>query len=744
MDELRFENNPVLFGADPTTGIVAAELAGRFVRLFIRTDHGVVFHDDPFRPFILLENPELLANGPVPVTCRPLAGDAGFRCLATFASWHDCLAARDYLVKRCHKTPTDPAAPYLFHSDPVHQHLLLTGKTMFKGLEFGSLKRLALDIETACAEGFEFSNPQREEDRILTIAVMDEAGLAEVIGGPDQAEAAMLERLTAIIRQHDPDVIEGHNIFRFDLEYLRIRAARHGIRLAWGRDGSEPRVHRGRFSVAERTIDYPRWDIFGRSIIDTYFLLQLYDVSSRELESYGLKAAARHFGMAAPDRVYVDGRDINRLASEDMARLRQYNLDDTRETLALSRMLSYSHFLQARIFPYTYQTAVIRGNATKINALFLREYLRQGVAIPHGGGRGGELAGGYTDILATGVVGPVVNCDVASLYPSLLLAYQLQPARDSLQLFLPLLAQLREFRLQAKQRARTEGDPGQREYYEALQQAFKVLINSFYGYLGAPMHNFSDLALAGEVTRLGRETIRRMLDWLAGQGARPIEVDTDGIYFVPPPTMQAPEQEAALVSELSHSLPAGITVELGGRYRAMFSYKIKNYALLGHDGTVTIKGSSLKSRGIEKYLRLFMADLIRLLLTGSGAQVESLYLSYHERLGRHEFPIEQLAKTETLSEAPASYREKVRLGKRNPAAAYEIAAASPHPYRAGDQISYYVTGQGKGVTAYQECRPVSAYNPEQPDENIRYYQEKLTHLYKKFAAFLPPERSLFD
>lgn len=64
MDELRFEENLILFGADPTEGIVAAELAGRFIRLFIRDSSGVRFKDDPFHPFILLADPELLAGFP--------------------------------------------------------------------------------------------------------------------------------------------------------------------------------------------------------------------------------------------------------------------------------------------------------------------------------------------------------------------------------------------------------------------------------------------------------------------------------------------------------------------------------------------------------------------------------------------------------------------------------------------------------------------------------------------------------
>jgi DNA polymerase elongation subunit (family B) len=743
MDELRFEENQILFGADPTKGIVAAELAGRFIRLFIRDDDGVRFKDDPFHPFILLTDPALLSGYTGEINFKELHGDGEYRFLAFSRDWRDCIAARDHLAKKSGKTPSDPAAPYLYLSDPVHQHFLITGKTLFKGIDFSSLRRLALDIETFCAEGFEFSNPDRPEDRIISIALMDESGYEEVLFGHDMEEAEMLARLSTIIRERDPDVIEGHNIFRFDLEYIRSRAARHGVRLFWGRDGSEPRVYSSRFSIAERLIDYPRWDIYGRHIIDTYFLLQIYDISAREMESYGLKAAAIHFGLAAPGRVYLDGDKMNRTYREDPDLLKKYNLDDVRETLALSRLLSYPFILQSRMFPYSYQNCLIRGNATKINALFLREYLRRDTAIPKPSA-GGSFEGGYNNVFVTGVAGPMVHCDVASLYPSLLLTYGLTPARDSLRLFLPLLKELREFRLAAKKCARTATDPAGRDYYQALQQTFKVLINSFYGYLGATIHNFSDTALAAEVTRLGRETIRSMLNWLEAKNARPVEVDTDGIYFIPPKDVISAEQEAVLVQELSRTLPAGIDVELDGRYRAIFSYKMKNYALLDYNGRISVKGSGLKSRGIEKYLREFMLEMIKLLLQGEGEMVEKLYCAYLDKLKAHQFPINWLAKTETLSESPAGYRMKVRLGKRNPAAAFEIALQSGHEYRAGDQISYYVAGRGKGVTAYENCRPIAQYDPISPDENTAYYIDKLTQLKKKFAQFLPQERSLFD
>ncbi len=743
MEELRFEENRTLFGSDRTVGIVAAELAGRFIRLFIRDDRGVRFRDEPFNPFILLEDPLLLAGFPGQFSVRELHGGGEYRLLAIFRDWRDCLAARDHLSRKSGRTPSDPAAPYLYISDPVHQHLLISGKTLFKGLDFSSLKRIALDIETYCTKGFEFSNPHRPEDRIISIALMDEKGWQEVLFGGDMDEAEMLERLSALIREQDPDVIEGHNVFRFDLEYIRVRAAQHGVRLSWGRDGSEPRVHSSRYTIAERIIDYPRWDIFGRHVIDTFFLLQIYDISAREMESYGLKAAAIHFGLASPDRVYLDGAQIDRVFSEDPGLLKQYNLDDVRETLALSRLLSHPFFLQTRMFPYSYQNCVIRGNATKINSLFLREYLHQDAAVPKSK-TGESFEGGYNNVFVTGVAGPIVHCDVASLYPSLLLTYGLSPGRDSLGLFLPLLGELRQFRLRAKKLARTDPDHARRDYFQALQQTFKVLINSFYGYLGTTIHNFSDPALAAEVTRLGRETIMRMLAWLEEKGARPVEVDTDGIYFIPPPAVSSPEAEEALVGELSRTLPAGLDVELDGRYRAIYSYKMKNYALLGYDERITIKGSGLKSRGIEKYLREFMRELIRLLLLDKGEMVEDLYSSYLEKLRNHGFPISWLAKTETLGESPAGYLAKVRQGKRNPAAAFEIALNSGHDYRAGDQISYYVAGRGKGVTAYENCRPVKEYDPNHPDENAAYYIDKLAQLKRKFTPFLPREKSLFD
>ena len=738
-------HNPLLFGHDERSGIIAVEPAGHSIRLFFRTAGRVHFHDEPFQPFILVSDPGVVAGCRVPCAVRQLAGDDLFRCQLLFDSWSDCLTARDFLAAKTGKTYSAPDAPYLFLPDLSHQYMLASGTTLFKGLEFSELRCLALDIETGCAEGYGFSNPERPEDRIISIALKDSHGEETVLRGDLLTEPELLQALNEEIHRCDPDVITGHNIFRFDLDYIGRRAQMHGIRLNWGRNGSPPHVTpHARWSLAEKNLEYPRWDIYGRHIIDTYFLVQLYDVSGRNLESHGLKAVARHFGIAAEERTYLDGDNISAAFRNDPEQLYRYNMDDVRETLSLFRLLGYPWFLQSRIFPYSFQNCVIRGNATRINSLFLREYLHRGHAIPARTSGSATFEGGYTESSFSGVVGPIVHCDVASLYPSLMLTYRLAPARDSLGLFLPMLGELRRFRLTAKQLARDCVEDSERHYYDALQQVFKVLINSFYGYLGAARHNFSDLSAAAEVTRLGRVTIRNMIDLLVSEGARPVEADTDGIYFKPPDACVTEEAELELVRRISSKLPEGIEVELDGRYRSMFAYKTKNYALQDYDGRIIIKGSGLRSRGVERYLREFMRDVIELILAGKAEMVERLFEQYGARLRLRELDVAWVSRSETLNESPDSYRVKLGSGKRNHSAAFEIALASGRLHRTGDHVSYYVSGSGRDVTAYEQCRPVAAFDPAHPDINVLYYIEKLRHVHKRFEPFLPQEPTLFD
>ena len=250
------------------------------------------------------------------------------------------------------------------------------------------------------------------------------------------------------------------------------------------------------------------------------------------------------------------------------------------------------------------------------------------------------------------------------------------------------------------------------------------------------MGHWNDFEAANNVTAKGRELITGVLAWLQGRGATIIEVDTDGLYFTPPPDVRAPEDEERLMAELAATLPAGISLEMDGRYRAMFSYKMKNYALLDDAGRLTIKGSGLRSRGLEQFQRDWMEEMFRLVLGDRAAEVPALVDRYRQAFERHEVDVEKFMKTETLQDSLDTYRAKRSGKKRNPSAAYELALKSERRYQPGDQISYYVAGRGKNVKVHEACRLAAEWDREHPDENVEYYVAKLYDLYEKFRPLM--------
>jgi DNA polymerase, archaea type len=734
-----FHKNAVLFGHDPTPRLLAFELEGDDrIRVFARTPDGRVESQTvPFRPFILLASTELLSGWTGRSDVEELTGEGLYRFLVLFHGWNDALKARAHLTKITGKAQTAPDAPFLFSSDPIQQHLMLSGQTHFLELPFRELRRMQLDIETYCATGYEFPNAARAEDRITAIALSDNCGWEHVISGQQLAEADMLRALVRLVTERDPDVIEGHNLFRFDLEYIAARAARHKVKLQLGRGGAVLRGHPSRMQIAERTITYKKFEIFGRHIIDTWILAQHYDVTARELEGYGLKEIAKHFGLATDERTYILPEKVSWYFDHEPETLFRYALDDVRETRGVSEILSQSYFVQAQIFPFSYQNVALRGNAMKIDALLIREYLRQRRAIP-APEPPREVLGGHTEIVHQGVARRILHCDVTSLYPSVMLAFGAFPRRDSLGVFPTLLTDLRAFRVEAKQLARTAEAAEARAYYEALQTTFKILINSFYGYLGFSMGHFNDYAAANQVTAKGRELIQTVMAWLKDRGARLVEIDTDGLYFVAPPDVQTPEDEERLLGELAKILPAGIGLEMDGRYQAMFSYKMKNYALLDYAGRLSIKGSGLRSRGLELFQREWMEEMFVHLLKGEPQRIRDLTRRYAEAFEQHTFDVRMFMKTETLQDSLETYREKLRGSRRNPAAAYELALRAERPYQPGDQVAYYVSGTSKKVKVHEAAKLAGAWDPKNPDENVEYYKAKLVELYEKFKPFIEP------
>jgi DNA polymerase elongation subunit (family B) len=713
-----FEKNTILFGADPTPRIVAIELGDTgTVRVYRREKDGSTTADvEPFHPFVWADS-DVVDLG---IEAEKLAGDLKYSWLITVDSWKELIALRNALK--------NSGRDFFALTDPVQHYLTATGRTLFKDLPLEQLKRMQLDV-LAFSEG--------DADHLMSVALSDNTGWEELIvvdpKNVEESERNAIKRLTSLIRERDPDVIEGHDLFRSHLPYLVERAKKTKTKLDWGRGAGFLRSRPSRLQIAEKTIDYPKFAIDGRHFVDTFLLAQFYDVGMRSLAGFERVDVARHFGFCDSEELSaLEGKELQRAYIANDERFRRRALCAVRETRAVSDLLSPSYFIQAQIFPYNYQDVIVRGNATRINALFLREYFRQKHSIP-------ELPitrsfeGGYTDIFFSGVAHNVWHCDVASLYPSIMLQFDCFPVSDQLQIFRHLLTDLRTFRLEAKAQMRHATDQKEQRYFQALQNTFKILINSFYGYLGFGQGHFADFDAAARVTQIGRDLLRKMIEWLNSHRAKVIEVDTDGIYFVPPDKIAIDELQKGLAKEL----PPGIEVEIDEQFNAMFSYKAKNYALLTKDGDVVIKGGALKSRGLEKFQRVFLEQMIKLLMKGKPQAIADLRAEFEQKIRNREWKIDMLMKTDTLQDSLEKYRAKIAGSTRNRAAAYELALVSGRNYKPGDQISYYVKATPKKVAAYEAAKLAAEFDPQNRDENVDYYVAKLADLVKKFAPIIP-------
>ena len=741
---MEFEKNRLLFGADLTPRIVAIELGETgTVKVYRREADGSTIADvEPFHPFVWCDS-DVVDLG---IESEKLESSLKYGWLVTVDSWKELIALRNGLK--------GTGRDFFAFTDPVQHYLTATGRTLFKDLPFEELKRMQIEVlsfENAVAG---IDDPGRG-DHIMSIALSDNTGWEEqLVVDPknvEESEHAALKRLTAIIKERDPDVIEGHDLFRSDLPYLVARAKKAKTKLDWGRSDGFLRSRPSRLQIAEKTIDYPKFTVGGRHFVDTFLLAQFYDVGMRSLAGFERTDVARHFDLCDSGEIStLTGKELQRAYLDNSEQFRRRALCGARETRALSELLSASYFIQAQIFPYNYQDVIVRGNATRINALFLREYFRQRHSIP-------ELPmvrafeGGYTDIFFTGVAHNVWHCDVASLYPSIMLKFDCFPVSDQLQIFRHLLTDLRTFRLEAKAEMRAEKDSAKQHHLQALQNTFKILLNSFYGYLGFAQGHFADFDAAARVTQIGRDLLKKMIDWLGAHGAKVIEVDTDGIYFVPPFSMKAGTSPAKkgkaansaattadeideLREGLAKELPEGIEIEFDEEFDAMFSYKAKNYALLTKDGDVIMKGGALKSRGLEKFQRVFLEDMIKLIMEGKPEAITNLRDEFERKIQNCEWKIDMLMKTDTLQDSLDKYRAKIAGSARNRAAAYELALASGRNYKPGDQISYYIKATPKKVPAYEAAKLASEFDPENRDENVDYYVAKLDDLMKKFGG----------
>jgi len=546
--------------------------------------------------------------------------------------------------------------------------------------DIAPLRIASLDIESYSESGA-FPNAFKEKDTCFQVAVTTkEFGregyfdrkcfCVKQTNGPEcesfETEREMLERLGRYLRELDPDIVTGWNIFGFDLEYLYTRAV---VTVAgpdahmWGRLRGIPNelVVKHLASNALGSNDLKMVPMLGRYVFDMFQDIK----REHKLESYSLNNVSTHF---------LKDQKIDMPVKEMFARFREgdadklgevadYCIKDTELPHRISEKICMIQNLiemaKATWVPLSYLSE--RGQQIKVFSQLARKARELGFMIPtlYSKATGDEKYQGATvlDAQTGAYYGPITALDFASLYPSIMRAHNLcysslvidprfsnvpgivyeqygpyRFAQGVPSLLPAILNELAAFRKKAKKlMAHAEGTPME-AVYNGQQLAYKISMNSIYGFTGATKGMLPCVAIASTVTMRGRQMIEETKNYVEEHfpGAKVRYGDTDSV-MVEFDVQGRKGQEAIdysweqgeLASEQCSKLfKAPNDLELEKVYCPYFLYSKKRYAAKMYEKKgdsvvfkkIDVKGLQVVRRDTCMYVRGVLKHLLDLVL----------------------------------------------------------------------------------------------------------------------------------
>ena len=473
---------------------------------------------------------------------------------------------------------------------PVEQYMMYSGRRMFKGYEsYDDLKRLMFDLET---QGL---NPQIHG--IDQIGIRTNKGFERVITVEgegierDRNEMKAIIEFLTIIKEEAPDVIAGHNSENFDWQFIMTRCEVHGISFEnlteriLGRKIYKRKKQAVLKLGGEVEYYYPTM-MWGTNIIDSLHAVRRAQAIDSSMKLANLKYVTKYLSLNKKNRVYVKGNQIGTIWREtenvyafnntngDYYKISEekplqdgyeptsgryiverYLLDDIWETDKVELKLNETNFLLNQIVPTTFQRACTMGTAAAWKLLVLAWYYEQGLAVPAFGEKR-RFTGGLSRLLRVGYVDNIVKLDFNSLYPSIILTWDVKTDLDVMNVMLSMLdyilterekykglkkkasknveaiaEKLKNFNGTKEEREKLEDEL---QYWEAdyasndkKQAIYKIFGNSFFGSYGSGnLFMLGDADKAEFVTCTGRQSLRLMISWFTKLGYTPIVGDS--------------------------------------------------------------------------------------------------------------------------------------------------------------------------------------------------------------------------
>lgn len=507
----------------------------------------------------------------------------------TFLSFFKKSGVPIYPDKSKNAAPVQDSREFLAVS-PIEQFMISTGKRLFKGYDdYDELLRLEWDLET--------TGLNTKYDRIDQIGLRTNKGFEKIITITGEGEErnrnelAAIDEALRIIASIKPDVITGHNSENFDWNFIfgaleRLGSSIQEISEKYFREAIYKKKKPSVLKLGGEVEYFNQTVVWGHNITDSLHAVRRAQAIDSNMKKADLKYVTKYSKLNKPNRVYVPGDKIkivwadtglnyafndtngNWYKIDEKHPLKEgfelktgryiverYLLDDLYETDKVELRYNQSNFLLCKLLPTTFGRACTMGTAATWKMIMLAWSFENNLAIP-AYSKSGRFTGGLSRLLQVGYVDRVVKLDYNSLYPSIILTWDIATDLDITGVMLQLLnyiltererfkelkadagkkaGKLKENKLEWKGTdeelttllAEIQKWESEESANDKKQLPFKIFGNSFFGGFGAPdLFNWGDLKCAEKTTCIGRQSLRLMISWFTNIGYTPIVGDS--------------------------------------------------------------------------------------------------------------------------------------------------------------------------------------------------------------------------
>lgn len=298
--------------------------------------------------------------------------------------------------------------------------------------DFSLLKILYIDIETTCEDGFpEISNPK---EKIIAITCM--VGNRKTVFclglfttdddtitvNEYDDESQLLYDFVKYFREVSPDIITGWNIRLFDIPYLVNRLKEIDID---PRELSPWNIIRDK-KIEKGGKEYLVYDLIGISTVDYYELYKTFTYVNQE--SYRLDHIA-WVELGERKISYDEYESISDFYKKNFQKFIEYNIKDVILVERLERKMKLMELAVALAYSAGVNFNDVFSQVRTWDVIIYNHLLNKNVVVPPKkiSSKDTQYAGAYVKQPLLGMHSWIVSFDIASMYPSSIMQYNISP-----------------------------------------------------------------------------------------------------------------------------------------------------------------------------------------------------------------------------------------------------------------------------------------------------------------------------